>query len=449
MAGQLTTQLGTYRLLRRIGSGVRSEVFEADRVDSAGTVHRVAVKRLRPGTQVSPSQQAAGRIQDPLRPSALGWIHPNIVRVLDRGEDAGAPFVILELVDGYDLRAVLAAAAARGETLPLPLACHVVVRLLDALAFVYVGTAATDLPFVADVSLRRVMLTRRGVIKVVGPSKPRVLTPGLPPEALAYFSPEEVANRRGDERSALFTVGSCFHELVSGQSLFGRATSEETLRAIRSAPVPSIRTLCSEATFELEAALNGALAREADDRFPALADFRRAVEDSVFQAGLEVDSSHLAEWIDIVFAGGAAESRRSTKPPSQRPSSRHVHGRDAVIQDARSEEPISLDPTATRSSPLPPARRGVPNDIEGPADDHTVLMTPDDLAQLVRDSVVPSTPDVSGVVPHPRGGEGMDHDERTVVEDGPPLDALLDLDTTRPGTRGPRERAHALEESDE
>src|SRR5688572_14245599 len=113
------TLAGRYQLTRRIGSGGMGTVWQAH--DQA-LGREVAVKLLHEGMAADAS--FAERFRREAR-NAARLAHPNVVAVYDSGEDEGAPFIVMELVDGESLHAVI----QREGALPVRRAvgiCHAV-----------------------------------------------------------------------------------------------------------------------------------------------------------------------------------------------------------------------------------------------------------------------------------------------------------------------------------
>src|SRR5262245_48313737 len=93
--------IGGYRLLRRIGAGAMGSVFEAEH---AGSGQRVAMKLIAPEYAMSEAAVERFRLEGRL---ASTIAHPNCVFVLAADEDAGQPFIVMELMPGTTLGSVV------------------------------------------------------------------------------------------------------------------------------------------------------------------------------------------------------------------------------------------------------------------------------------------------------------------------------------------------------
>jgi serine/threonine protein kinase/WD40 repeat protein len=235
----LTTgsQLGVYEIVGFIGSGGMGEVYRA----RDGRLHReVALKIVR--TELSAEPEQLARLQQEAR-LAGALNHPNVVAVYDVGVDNGIFYVVSELLEGESLRDRL----SRGPV-PLRTALEWAVQLARGLG------AAHDRGVVhRDLKPENVFVSRGGHLKLldfgVAKSAPApqgtrgLLDPTLGPDGSVtgtgavlgtpgYMSPEQVRGEPVDVRSDVFSLGSIFYELFTGQRAFPGGSLVESGYAI-------------------------------------------------------------------------------------------------------------------------------------------------------------------------------------------------------------------------
>jgi serine/threonine protein kinase len=200
---------GRFELLAPLGSGGVSEVHRA-RDRQTGAV--VALKELLP--QFTTDRSVCRRF---LREAEVArrLDHPGIVRVLEAGEDAGRPYLVMELVEGEDLRRRI----DREGALPWAEAQRIALAVAGALEHAHArGVVHRDL------KPHNVLIEgASGAIKLADFGLARVQTlASLTGSSLVWGSPEYMAPElfgrgRADPRSDLFSFGVLLFEMVAGR----------------------------------------------------------------------------------------------------------------------------------------------------------------------------------------------------------------------------------------
>ncbi len=217
----LTSDFGNLHLLEKLADGGTAEVYAALGRQGPDQPRLVAVKRLRHALVMDPTV-----VRTFMKEAWLGrWLrHPNLVRVLGAGRDAGRPFIIMEHLDGANLRALSRDRLfATADVIEL---AHAVAR---ALAYLHraLGPDGRPLGLVhRDVTPNHVFVTCSGDVKLLdlgaarmgGPSGERAIDPL--PGSLAFMAPEDLAGADVDHRADQFSLGVVLYELVTGERLF-------------------------------------------------------------------------------------------------------------------------------------------------------------------------------------------------------------------------------------
>ena len=113
----MDARFGPFRVLARIARGAMGETFVAERAGPAGVVHRECLKRIFAEDSHRPDWIAMFQHEARI---AAGLRHQNIVALRDFGVEGGIWWQSLDLVDGTDLRTVLADFRQSGAGVPLP-----------------------------------------------------------------------------------------------------------------------------------------------------------------------------------------------------------------------------------------------------------------------------------------------------------------------------------------
>jgi hypothetical protein len=153
--------------------------------------------------------------------------HTNIVSVFDSGEDTVdgrlVPYIVMEYVEGKPLGDVLAADIAQFGAMPADKALRITGDVLAALA------VSHEMGLVhRDIKPGNVMITKRGVVKVMDFGIARAMQSGVTSMTQTgmvvgtpqYLSPEQALGRGVDERSDLYSVGCMLFELLTGRVPF-------------------------------------------------------------------------------------------------------------------------------------------------------------------------------------------------------------------------------------
>lgn len=216
------SNIGRYRVMRRLGAGGMAEVLEAEALGEAGFVRRVAIKRML-GTATEDPSFARMFVDEARIASRLH--HANIVSVLDYGLVDGIPFQVLELVDGVDARTLVR--RSEGGKVPVDIALFVVAQIGHALAAAHEATDAAGeaLGIVhRDVSPGNILISWDGDVKLAdfgiafAKDKTEKTEAGTTKGTLIFMSPEQAITGRVDRRADIFSLGCVLHTLLTGSS---------------------------------------------------------------------------------------------------------------------------------------------------------------------------------------------------------------------------------------
>lgn len=232
-AGQ---RLAGCRVERLLAQGAHGALYAA--IDEASG-QPCALKLLTPAA--SPAGRAAESPQQRFRREAelaARLQHPGIVRLWRSGEDHGQPYLVLDLLNGCDLRRYV----QRGRLLPEPVVLGVVARVASALACMHGhGLVHRDLKpanIMVDWATDRVTLTDLGIARDVDAS---VTATGLVLGSPAYMAPELLAGAPADARSDLYALGVLLYELLVGELPFDAPGLGALLQQVASQPAPPLQ----------------------------------------------------------------------------------------------------------------------------------------------------------------------------------------------------------------
>jgi serine/threonine-protein kinase len=334
-----------YLLQQHLARGGMSDVYRAEHVF---TGQAVAVKCLH--------ADLMGRkeLLERMRAEAMVTArlkHPNHVLIYDGGVIEGRVYIVMELLEGQDLRHLLVEQGA----LPLPRALYIACETADALV------AAHDIEVThRDLKPENIFVTLSNVVKVLdfGTAKfrtmgPRITIEGLTPGTLPYMSPEQLAGDEVDGRTDIFAVGVILYELLLGRHPFAIGPCEwptegKLRRLMLGWDVPPLPTLRTDVPPYVWQAIEKAIRFDREDRFATMGEFEKALN--------EARARSLMQPVDPTSGVVAMGSSPATPPFFAEPSSPE----GSASQSAPQPSTVAAVPAARRLAAegvaAPPAR---------------------------------------------------------------------------------------------
>ena len=270
MAGD---QQQRYRVIDRLASGGMAEVFIAESAGIEGFKKKVAIKRVLP--HLSEKKRFIAMFLDEARLSAH-LSHSNVVQVFDIGVGDNTYFIVMEYVNGADLKQVIKYIRDQGKKFPIEAALYICAKMCEGLAYAHEckGEHGELLNVVhRDISPPNVLVSEHGEIKIVDFGLAKASTQlekseaGIIKGKFSYLAPEAAHGHEVDARADIFAVGIMLWEMLAGRRLFQGKSDYETVKQVQEARVPPISQINPEADQHLESILARALARDRDKRY--------------------------------------------------------------------------------------------------------------------------------------------------------------------------------------
>jgi len=194
--------------------------------------------------------------------------HPNIVTVIDRGEQDGRQFIVFEYVDGENLKTLI----EREGPLPEREAIELALQIARALGFAHEHGLVHR-----DVKPQNVLLNGDAGAKVTdfGIARSLDVQGGLTQTGTVmgtsdYIAPEQARGRQVDAQSDVYSLGAVLYELLTGEVPFpGDNFVAVAMRHINEPP-PSVRERRPELSPRLDAAVRRAMAKDPEERFGSM-----------------------------------------------------------------------------------------------------------------------------------------------------------------------------------
>ena len=265
--------LGRYELIRVLGKGAMGLVYEGR---DPNLDRRVAIKTIKVEYL---SEEAAAEYEVRFRTeahSAARLQHPNIVSVYDSDRDGDMAYMVMEFIQGDDLKHHL----DQGALYTLEQTLGIMQDLLSALEYAHAqGIVHRDIK-PANLLIEksgRVKLTDFGVARIQD-SDEATRTQGTMVGTLKYMSPEQVQGRPVDARADIFAAGIVLYQLLTGKRPFDGATDFAIIQQIvgHTPAAPTIYN--TQLPPAIDAVVSRSLAKVREQRYATAGEFFAALQ---------------------------------------------------------------------------------------------------------------------------------------------------------------------------
>ena len=309
-------KLGRYDLIRVLGRGAMGLVYEArdPNLDRRVAIKTILVENL--------SDEAAAEYEVRFRTearSAARLQHPNIVSVYDSDRDLDIAYLVMEFIEGDDLKYHL----DRGDVYTLEQTLGIMRDLLSALDYAHQQSIVHRDIKPANLLIEasgRVKLTDFGVARIQN-SGEATRTQGTMVGTLKYMSPEQIQGHPVDARADLFAAGIVLYQLLTGKRAFDAETDFALIQQIILHEPAAPSQLNPQLPPALDAVMARALAKSRNQRYATAQAFSAALQEASQQAADPTvvppsslkDKRAASTWTATLRAG---ESLLSTQPGS-------------------------------------------------------------------------------------------------------------------------------------
>lgn len=258
MSGE-TILNGRYRLTAQQGSGGMAVIYKA--TDQA-LGRTVAVKILRPSLTTDPTFIA--RFQNEAR-SIANLAHPNIVTVHDVGSDGPTHYIVMEFVEGDDLKKVIRTYGA----LSVERALNLAVGICAGIGFAHRARIVH-----ADIKPQNILLTSNDDVKITDFGIAQALSDTQPAQRQSvvwgsphYFAPEQARGEKPTAASDVYSIGIVMFEMLTGRLPYVGTNQQELAMAHIRDRIPTVTEFNPSVPETLSRIIFKAMSKEPGDRF--------------------------------------------------------------------------------------------------------------------------------------------------------------------------------------
>ena len=344
-----------------------AEIFLASQQGHEGFQKPVVLKRIL-GTIYSDPQFRNMLIDE--AHISMSLTHSNIVQVLDLGLAGGRYFLVLELVDGWDLGQILQRARGAGLPLPSELAVFVATEVCRALSYAHAKRGPDGQPLGIvhrDISPNNVLISEHGEVKLAdfgiakAMNKREQTGTGVVKGKVSFMSPEQALGRSIDARSDIFSLGTLLYLMLVGIRPFDGSTDLETLLRVQRGDFKPPRRVRPDLLPELGQIIDRAMRFLPDERYPTADDMLVDLERVLRSQFGAVGQTELKQYLnELGHLDGVPPIGRANPIIEERDSSSGaelVEGNAVVLADAKddiSEERTDLAELSAVAGDEPP-----------------------------------------------------------------------------------------------
>jgi len=254
--------LGRYLIEKELGKGAMGVVY----MGRDPKINRVvAIKTMALAQEFDDDELAEVKQRFFREAETAGRLnHPNIVTMFDAGEEHDLAYIAMEFLKGKDLVPY----AKPGNLMPLPRVIGIVARVADALSYAHehnvVHRDIKPANIMYEPESDQVKVTDFGIARITDSSKTKTgMVLGTP----SYMSPEQLAGKKIDGRSDLFSLGVMLYQMTCGQLPFVGDSMAQLMFRIANEAHPDIRAINPTLPDKLVAVIDKALVKDPAARY--------------------------------------------------------------------------------------------------------------------------------------------------------------------------------------
>ncbi|MGH8858127.1 MAG: protein kinase domain-containing protein, partial [Polaromonas sp.] len=254
--------LGRYQVEKELGKGAMGVVYlgKDPKIGRVVAIKTLALSQEFEGEELDDARQrffreaeTAGRLQ-----------HQNIVTIFDAGEEHDLAYIAMEYLRGKDLTD----ATKDGHLLPIPEVLSIVARVAEALAYAHqqnvVHRDIKPANIMYEAGSDTVKVTDFGIARITDSSRTKTgLVLGTP----SFMSPEQIAGKKVDGRSDLYSLGVMLFQMLAGVLPFRGDSMAELMYKIANEEAPDIRVIRKELSARLSGLVALSLAKRPELRY--------------------------------------------------------------------------------------------------------------------------------------------------------------------------------------
>lgn len=338
---------GKFILLDKVAAGGMAEVYRAKAPGAEGIGKILAIKRILP--QYTSNSEFIEMFKTEAK-IAINLTQANIAQIYEFGEDKSQFYLVMEYIDGRNLRQVLSRCSKLQKALTIEQCVFVIAQIANGLDYAHrcldKNTGGPLNIIHRDMSPQNIMLSFEGEVKIVdfgiakAESKIENTRAGTLKGKFGYMSPEQAEGLDLDSRTDIFSLGIVLWELLSGERLFIANNEVNTIRKIKECQIPALKKINPNIHEELDRISIKTLAKDRNLRYQTAAELHRDLSRFLHKVNPEFTQHELAISVKTLFKDEILEDRKkivefskaSFSPVSKEDKTHHTNTKTVTDQ---------------------------------------------------------------------------------------------------------------------
>lgn len=300
-------RLENYQVVKKIGIKDISEYYLAKEIGIEDFEKIVVIKRIIPS--LADLEEFKALIINEARVGSK-LDHTNIVKIFKLLYLENTYFIVMEYIQGVDLKSIISQGIKKRNPLPIELSVKIIAEVCYGLDYAHKKKDIEGRPLHIvhrNINPENIIVSYSGEVKIQGFGMAQSVeelskkVDNIPKRIVSYLSPEQLSNNKIDYRSDIFSVGVILWELVTGSKLFNTENPEEIIKQIKEGNIPNPRALNKYVPEKLENIIMKALAPNPTDRFTEISQFGDMLEEFIASIRAVANPTEISKYINSIL----------------------------------------------------------------------------------------------------------------------------------------------------
>lgn len=297
MSQNVFQKLGRYVLVREIAKGGMAVIYQGRLIGEAGFSKDFAIKKILP--HWAENEEFVEMLINEAK-TLVELQHPNIVQIVELAKANKTYFIVMEFVNGFDLRKIILKAKSQKTTIPPEIIYFIINESCKALEFAHHKNKTIH----RDISPQNILVSLDGHVKVTDFGIAKVLgktqqtATGVLKGKFSYMSPEQASGKNIDLQTDIFALGSVLYELLFLKKTFDGNNDLSIIEKVKTVQyeIPESGT---DSPFL--PVIQKCLKRSKEERYQTINELKKDLDQIYRQYNYSCDHSDISNFLDQIF----------------------------------------------------------------------------------------------------------------------------------------------------